>query len=178
MKKIAVFLALSFLIVSCDELNDLADFEFDYETTFTVPGTIPVAVKDTIQSPVIETEISQYLEDNNTDESKINKITLEELELSINSPADSDFSFLKEIMIYIKADDMDEKLLASKTNITESIGDTLKFETTSDDLQEYLFKETYQLKAIVETQKAIDQDYELNAYVLFKADADVLTEEE
>jgi hypothetical protein len=178
MKKLAVLLALTFLIVSCDELNDLADFEFDYETTFTVPGTIPVAVKDTLESPVIETEMDEYMTDNNTDESKINKITLEELTLSINSPANSDFSFLKEIMIYIKADGMEEKMLASKTNITESIGDTLKFETTSDDLQEYMFKENYQMKAVVETQKAIDQDYELNAYVRFKADADVLNEEE
>ncbi len=173
MKTIKVF----FLIVlagllshSCDEDNPLFTFTFTKESDFTIENQFPVDTPFIVPTPDIETNSSETFESNNTGANLVETIKLTKLKLSITSPEGFTFSFLKSIDIYISAQGVEEKLLASRDDIPTDVSE-IELNTTETNLKPYVIKDTYDLSYRVVTREVFAQDVELNTFMKFKATA-------
>ena len=174
MRKLALLILVSLFTFSCGQLDELTEFEMDYETSFTVPGNIPQGSTDTLTTPSVETNVSEQFSNNNTEKGLVDEIVLSELNLTIDSPQDGDFSFLDEIKIYMKAGDMEDALLVSKSDIPQDVGNTLELDPTSDNLKDYLFEDSYQMKVVLSTDETIQENHEITISTVFTVDAEVL----
>ena len=174
LKKTGVFLvSLLLFTLSCEEANELTEFDIEYEESFTVPGTLGIDTPISIPTPEITTNYEEKFSGNDTKKDLVEKIYMKELTLSVQSPSGGDFSFLKSLTIYIIADG-DKTKIASRESISNDVGSTLEMETSEVDLKEYIFKDSFKLETEVTTDEMISEDHEINAAMVFTVDAELL----
>lgn len=169
----SLFIAVLPLLTSCEKLNDLATFTISNNTTTTIKANSGINIPFVIPSPEVTTSSEQTFKNNNTRADLVDEATLESLNLEITAPADQTFDFLNEIEIYVKADGLDEALLASKYNIPENTGNSLSLESSGVNLKEYIKKESYSIKTRVVTDKVITRDIDLDVQMKFRVKAKV-----
>lgn len=155
---------------SCETVDELTTFDIEYESSVTIPGTLGLETPLDIPTPAITTNAEEKFSGHDTQKSLIETITLKELTLTIESPSGEDFSFLKDLVLYIDAEDMEETRIASRESISDDVGSTLEMETTSADLKEFIFKDQFNLKATVTTDEMITQDHEIIVHTVFEVD--------
>ena len=175
MKKfITITMVLALSLAACEQVDELTQFEMDYTTSFTIPGTIGMDVPIDLQTPEIQTNSTEKFSGQDTREDLIEEIVLREMNLSIESPSGGDFSFLNGLTIFLNAEGMEEVKVAWKESIPEDPGSTLQLETASADLKEYIFKDQFQLRVQSQTDEIIDQDHEVQVASVFHVDAEIL----
>ncbi len=108
-KIVLLVVAMGFLfgINSCKKVDEWTHFtmDFDEESTINASIALPIPIGDLpLVTPDITTNSSTTFESNNTHKDLIEEAKLTQLELSILSPTDGDFSFLESVEVYIKAD--------------------------------------------------------------------------
>ncbi len=139
-----------------------------------MPSTILIDLPLDIVTPEMQTNISQELENNNSNKEQIESVKLEEMLLTVASPAGQDFSFLKNIRLYISADGLGEKEIANKDNIPENVGSEMKMDIINVELKEYLKKDKISFRVAATTDKAITQNINVNVANRFFVDAKIL----
>lgn len=155
-----LFLLIS--IVSCKKDNGLVDFKLKYDTAFSFnPGT-PISLPFEVLTPPVTTNSQAELEGRNSELKLINYVKLEKLVMNIVNPQGKTFSFLKDINIYISADGMDDKLIASKVNIEDNIGGVLELSTTGENLKDYIKQPEFGIKVKATTDETITQTIDIN----------------
>lgn len=175
MKKILPFTLLLALFISCDKIDELTQFHVDYTTAVTVPATSVISLPFDMFTPDIESNSESTFSVNDTRTDLVEKVTLEELKLTLVSPETADFSFLESIEIYISADGLEETKIAWKNNIAEEATTTiLELETSDEDVKAYIKKEDFQLRVNTVTDELIDEDHEIDVYADFFVDAKIL----
>jgi len=162
------------LAVSCEEVNELTKFDIEYDKSFTVPAKLVIETPMSIPTPDITTNSEEKFSGNDTKKDLIEEIVLKELVLTLESPTNSDLSFLKSLTLYIDADGMDETEIASSESIPDDIGKSLEMETPSVDLKEYIFKDSFSIRTKVTTDETISEEHEINAAMVFTVDAEIL----
>ena len=173
--KSGIFLvSMMLLTVSCEEVNELTKFDIEYDKSFTVETTFGVETPISISTPDITTNSEEKFSGNDTKKDLVEEIVMKELVLTLQSPSDSDLSFLKNLTLYIDAEGMEETEIASRENIPDDIGSKIEMETTNADLKEYIFKDSFSLRTKVTTDETISEDHEINAAMVFTVDAEVL----
>lgn len=174
-KKILPFILSLALFMSCDKIDELTQFHVDYTTTVTVPATSVISLPFDMFTPDIESNSEATFSVNDTRTDLVEKVTLEELKLTLVSPETADFSFLESIEIYISADGLEETKIAWKNNIAEEATTTiLELETSDEDVKEYIKKEDFQLRVNTVTDELIDEDHEIDVFADFFVDAKIL----
>lgn len=172
---LGIFAALFF--ASCETLDRFTQFDIPYSTTFSIPAT-PVAGVSlpvlNIASPAITTNIKEKLQRFSTSTDLIDKVTLKSLELSIVDPANEDFSFLKRVTLYIDANGLDEKEIATKDNIATNPTGTLTFDVTGVNLKDYIIADEFTLRLSVEIDETTTVKYEIKTDMVFNIDAKLL----
>lgn len=174
MRMTALIMIIALLFASCEQVDELTEFDMNYETSFTIPGTIGLDMPIDIQTPEIETNSQQKFSGQDTKKDLIEEIVLNEMELSIQSPSDGDFSFLNELTIYINAEGLEEIKIAWKDSIPDTVGSELSLETASNDLKQYIFEDAFSLRVKSKTDEVIDQDHEVNVSSVFHVNAKIL----
>lgn len=173
MKKIFVLLlALSF--ISCDVIDKLTHFDIDNETSFTVPSTTIVNAPLNLNTPNVTTNSSSEFDNNNTNSDLVESIKLSSLNLTINSPTDGNFNFLKSVQIYINADGLDEAEIANIFDLEDDGLNSINLNSTNIELREYIKKDHYTLRVNTVTDQTIAQDHEITANSTFRVDAEIL----
>lgn len=173
-KIILVLIAASVGLVACKALKKLTQFRVNYATSFTIPSSIVVNVPLDILTPEMQTNISQELENNNSNKDLIESVKLEEMRLTIASPAGQDFSFLKDVRLFISADGLAERQIAFKENIPENVGGEIVMDIIDEELKDYLKKDKITLRAKATTDKLITQNVNVNVANRFFVDAKIL----
>ncbi len=168
-----MFIFLGF-IQGCKKLDKLTEFDIVYHTEITINSGIPVDLPFDIPTPPIETNSEEEFDNNNTHKDLIEEIYLKKMQLTITEPANGTFDFLNSIEIYIVADGLPEKKVAWKNPVPSSVGNTLELETTGDDLQEYIKKDSFRLKTKVVTDQILAQDYHIDIVSVFHVNAKIL----
>lgn len=174
MKKSLILLLIVFSLSQCDKIDDLTKFDIDYNTSVTISSTFGIDVPFDIATPVITTNSESEFEVNNTKKDLIEEITLSHLTMIITSPDGASFDFLNSIEVYINADGLEEKKVAWNEQIPETIGDVLELESSNIDLQEYIKKDSFQLRVKTKTDKLISEDHEIEIRSVFHIDAKIL----
>ena len=175
MKKITVvLLGLLLLTFSCKEVDKLTQFNMDYTSSITIPATFGIDIPIDIWTPNIPTNSETEFESNNTAKNLIEEIVMTKMSMTISSPANANFDFLKEIEIYISADGIAEKRVAWLTDIPQSGLKTIELETSSDDLKEYIKADKYKLNTKTVTRQFISHDTDIEIKNTFYVDAKIL----
>lgn len=178
MKKLGITLILLFFIgfsfQSCNKIDELLTFTVNDTSEVTIESTLfPITLPFEIWTPPITTNSSEEFANNNTKSSLVKDVYITHLDISIVSPSDKTFSFLKSMTIYISTNDNDEIELAHKDNISSS-DKVLNMVVTGSRLDTYIKASTYNLRTEVTTHETLTQDITLGIDMSFKVTADPL----
>ncbi len=175
MKKVVLLLAVILTSKwSCKEVNKLTQFNMNYSDEITIPATLGIDLPINVWTPDIPTNSSSTFESNNTHKDLIQHINLTKMNLTITSPAESTWDFLKKIEIYISADGLDDKKIAWMDNIPQTGLKSIDLTVSSDDLKEYIKKDKYKLQTKTVTRQLVSHDTKVEIKSTFFVDAKIL----
>lgn len=174
-KSILKIFILVFIFSSCEDLSKLTQFKMDFKESVTIQKSVPFDTPFDFFTPDIQTNSESVFAVNNTSKDLVEQIKLTQLKLTLKSPSEGDFGFLKSISIFVSAgSDLPEIKVAWKDNIPLTAGKELVLDVTNADLQEYIKKDSFKLKLNTVTRKILGSDYQINLYTEFLVDVKVL----
>ena len=157
------------LTVSCKKL---LTFDISDSTTTTIDANIlPFQLPVELPTPDVTTNSENEFAQNDTKVELVKEIILKKLVLTITSPNDKTFSFLKSIEIYISADGEDEMKLAWNDDV-QSDAKSIELETTNSALDKYVKKDKYKLRTKVVTKETLTQSVDIKIDFTFQVTAD------
>lgn len=164
-----------FSFSGCDKVDDLTKFDMEYNSTITIPSANLVGIGGVLNfgTPDITTNSENTFKNNNTDADLVESVKLKSMILTIDSPVGEDFSFVKSIKLFIKADGLPRRQLASKSDIS-NIETTLELAVDDVELREYLLKNEFSIDSEITTDEVVDQEYKINVNTVFRVDAKIL----
>lgn len=175
MKKLLITLnAFLILLTGCDKINELTQFNVEYNQTVVIPSSTGINLPFNIFTPDIESNSASTFSSKNTNKDLIQKIILTEMKLTLSSPENGDFGFLKTIEIFISAEGVPEQRIAWKENVPDDIDKNLQLETSNMDLKEFIKKEKFKLRLRTVTDKIISSDHHIEVSSVFFVDAKIL----
>lgn len=174
MKKLGLFLmAFTALSAGCKKVDELTKFNMEFNTEVTVPSNTLINLPLDLVTPDVTTNYEETFSANDTRKDLVEKITIDKITITAKSPQGITLDFLKSITVYISADGIPEKEVASKYNIPDGLT-SLDLDYVSDNLKDFLTKDKIRLRVKTITDKAVNQNIDLNVYNRFKVDAKIL----
>lgn len=169
--KFSTSLLLCFLLVAgCKKDKLTITFNITDSFDFTLESGSIINLPVEILTPDVTTNSGGEFEQNDTRADKVEEIKLNELKLLITSPSGKTFSFLKNIEIFISADGLAEKLVASGYDIKSS-SSVINLNCSTDNFAEYIKKESYKIRVKTVTRESPTQDVDINCFLSFKVKA-------
>lgn len=144
---------------SCNQFEEFTHFVINYEQEAKIESTTGINLPFNLATPRMETNSEQTFENNDTKKEFIRTIYLDSLSLELFDPPNEDFSFLEEISIYIKAEGLDEVLIASKNPVPDQSSNLIKLDCTDKDLQEYIKADAFTLRLKAVTDEVLTRDH-------------------
>jgi hypothetical protein len=172
MKQVIGFSLIILLFSGCNKIDDLLTFTISDESTIRIENNSPLTLPD-IVTPDITTNSSTEFQNNNTRADLVKDVRLEEVKLTITSPSNRTFSFLKTIRIFISTNSSDEMEIASAVDIASS-ANTIDLTTTDERLDVYVKADSYSLRTEVITREILTQDVDIRVNLKFKVSANAL----
>ena len=169
-----VLIPLGFSQQGCKELSKLTQFYINYNSSTTIPKTLGVDLPINIVTPSITTNSESEFQSNNTHKNLIDVINLSEMDMTITSPESSSFDFLKNIEISISADGLPDKKIAWLDDIPKTGLKHIVLDVSTDDLKEYIKKDSFKLKTKTTTRELISHDTDVLIHCKFFVDAKIL----
>ncbi|MFT6166798.1 MAG: hypothetical protein ACJAV5_001695 [Vicingaceae bacterium] len=174
MKSRIIALALILIAFSgCEEVEKLTQFTMNFDNQVTIPANTLINIPVNLATPEIPTNSQSTFAGNNTNAASIDEIKLQSMTLTIITPADSNFNFLKSIEVFINSEGLSEVPLGSNTDIANGIT-SLNLTTTGANIKDYITANKFSIRVATTTDEAIVQDHEININTIFLIDAKVL----
>ncbi|GAC1371650.1 MAG: hypothetical protein NVS3B25_19490 [Hymenobacter sp.] len=173
MKKL-LFLApvvLFLAFVGCKKIDQLLTFTVDVAQSVTIPGYF---VGAQLAPVTVVTKSEDSFRNNKTTRDKVKNVLLDQMVLTVTSPSGSTFDFLDKIDIYINTPNANNKILLAHLYTVPRGTNTIKLETTSAKLDEYLKSDTYQLTVDAKLTGFSPNDFTVRSDARFKVTADPL----
>ncbi|MDO6595810.1 hypothetical protein Q4512_02720 [Oceanihabitans sp. 2_MG-2023] len=175
MKKSLITLFISFaLLLNCSVVDELTKFDLEYQTSYSVPSSTLLNTPFDFQTPDMTTESESTFENNDTRKDLIESIKLKTIKLTIETPEDGNFNFLKEIHIYINAEDVEEIEIANAFDLENIGATTLELEVTDEELKEFIKKDSFNLRVQTVTDETINETHDITIDTKFRVDAKIL----
>ena len=175
MKKLLILFSILLLFsLSCDELDQFTMFDIDFSQSYDIPPIPVINIPVEISLPPVATHSDSLFQVYDTDISLIEKATLKEMRLIVNSPSEGNFKFLKSISFFLGAAIIPEKEVAWHYNVPEDIEDTLLLETTAEDLSLFIVQDTLTITVSILTDTITSEEYKITAEMIFLVDAKIL----
>lgn len=173
-RKLLIYFILIVSVFSCKKVDKWTQFDMAYETTVTISSSTGVNLPFNIITPDITTNSESTFELNNTRKDLVEKLVLKELKLTITSPSNGNFDFLKSIKIYINSSSLPEAEIASKLDIQDGVGNVVLLNTSSSDIKEYIKADKFSLRLETTTDELLTVDYDVKVNAVFFVDAKIL----
>ncbi len=164
-------LFLSITFISCSLIEDLVKIPIKITDEFTVP---PLTGINTVATPVTgssKTNIDQQMTISDSRKDKIKTIKLQECKLTIKKE-NTDFSFVKDLAIYLNAEGQKEVLLGMAENISPS-ATSINLSVHDTDLAAYLKQESVSFRAVVENKEIVLSSIDVEIFTKFQITADI-----
>ena len=165
-------------LTSCGLLDDIekaSKFEIPLETTVTLPSINVLTDTLELDSIHVETAAATIFDIAGTDTTKIERLKLKSLKVSITKPSKGNFDFLKFAKIYIKSDKHPEIQLAYITDVPDNASSPLSFDVYESDFKKYLFQsDKFTLRVSYLADKVTTEPYEIKIMPVFFIDLKVL----
>lgn len=156
MKKIislSILIAFIGLGLSCkkkEEADKLTEFDINYTTNLSVPSSsIPVNSPTTsveFTTPNIPTQQSTKFASERTAKNLISEIKMTKYDISAVG-AGANLDYLKSLTIYIKASNVGEQVVASKTSIPTGIT-SISMDLQDVNIKNYIFEDNIQFRVV------------------------------
>lgn len=172
-KRTIAFIIFPFIFAHCGDNQAGIRFNLSYNTQFTISKSTPVQLPVNILSPDVTTNSEAEFAKNGTAADKVISVKASSGVLTIKSPPDATFSFAKDAYLYIKANNLDETLVAFKENINNT-DKTLTLDLPDVDLAPYIKSESFTLRLRVVTDEVLSKDITVDADVMFRVKANPL----
>lgn len=172
MKTKIIIIALISL-ASCKTLDKLTMFDLKYDASFTIPKNAIVDMPIDLNSPEVATNTEEEFAIHNTRKDLIESIKLKSLMLEIETPR-YNFSFLKSVELFLKADGLPEIKIAERMLIPDDVGNQLQLDVTDAELSEYLKKDKISMRVKTVTDEQLTEDLRVRIYSVFRVDAKIL----
>jgi hypothetical protein len=171
-----IILAMCFLgfSISCKRFDEFTQFELNYKQSITIPSSSIIDLPINVMTPEVESNSESEFAINDTRKDLIEEIILTKLTLNLTSPSDGNFNFLNKIDIFIRADGVDESLIAYKQNIQPAGNKSIELETVDTDLQDYIKKDRFVLRVETKTDEATTRDHHIDILSTFFVDAKIV----
>ncbi len=168
---ISLLMALS--ISSCKKVDELTHFTINIDEQTTI-DPIPVVPNMPLNIPIPEvtTNSSENFENNNTNKDLVEDARLKKMTLTVSSPESGDFSFLNDVEVYMKAEGLEETLIASKHDIEG--GKTIDLDCEDKDLSAYIKKDTIEFRIKTTVDEITLDEYTIDIHTEFLIDAKIL----
>ena len=175
MKTIILSFVLVLSVLSCEKVDEFTKFTIKSDTESVIESVIGINLPITIMTPPITTNVEQKMEEENSNKDLIEYANLTQLILTTKSPESSNFDFLNQIEIFIKANGLAKQKIASKYNIPETGLKTLDLTIVPNiDLTNYIKADSYSIEISVETDQVHLQDVTLGIHSEVFVDAKIL----
>ena len=177
MNKIAfVFFASAFLFLAgCKQIDKLLTFNINQSQTITVPKAAIIPGLTVIGAPVtINADTKEEFRKQNTAAELVKDVTLNKIVMNMQSPANEDFGFLKEVELFLGADNLPEVSVAYLRDIPANAGRTLQLTSTNVKLDKYLKATSFTLRTRGTADEAVLDDITVKVDMSFKVTADPL----
>jgi len=162
------------LLLNCSAIDELTKFDLDYQTSYSIAPSTLINTPFDIQTPDMTTESESTFENNDTRKDLIESIKLKTIKLTIDTPQDGDFNFLKEIHVYINAEDLEEVEIANAFDLEDTNSKTITLEVTDQELKEFIKKDTFSLRVKTVTDETISETHDITIDTKFRVDAEIL----
>lgn len=169
--KVWFILALGMSLIACKKLDQSISFNMRFNHSVVIPSSTGVNLPLNVFTPDVESNSESTFEVNNTRKNLIDRISLEEMNLSLVSPSNADFSFLESIEIFIQAEGLDEERVAWLDEIPANAGNTISLNTTGVDVQAYIKKDEFSLRVNTVTDELITSDHQIDVASRFLVEA-------
>jgi hypothetical protein len=173
MKTKYFFLAACFILAITGCKKNGVSFTISNQVNFRVENTSPLNLPFEIATPDVTTNSSQEFQNNHTSSNLVKEVKLEELKLTITSPAGKTFSFLKTIKFFISTNGSDEIELATLDNIS-STSQTILLNTTQQNLEHYIKASSYKLRTQLVIKETVTQAIDVRTDLKFRITASLL----
>lgn len=173
-KPLLIFATILTLLDGCKKVDKLTKFNMAYHETVIIPSSTGINLPFNLLTPDVKSNSESTFAANDTRKDLVEEIKLTQLDLTLTSPSNGDFGFLKSIEIFISADGLSEEKIAWKENVSSSIGKYLELETTHMNLKEFIKKDKFTLKVRTVTDEALSSDHHIDVHSVFFVDAKVL----
>ncbi|KYP15636.1 hypothetical protein [Flavihumibacter sp. CACIAM 22H1] len=175
MKRIMAVLALASIgFGSCEKIDKLTQFTVTDRTELKIEAGAATLLPYDVYTPPIYSEASRELTMNNSKADMLESVTLQEFRMVISVPVGRSWDFLKDIEVFIDADQLPEKRIAFEKDITDHINGVLLLKSDNVQLADYLKKGTYIIKTRLTTDKIITEDLNVSITTKYAVDAKVL----
>ena len=173
MKKLALIGICLMVIAACKDLEKLTEFNMNYSSSVTIKKSIGLDLPPLL-TPDMKTNSESEFAVNDTRKDMVEEIILTGLDMTITSPDNQTFSFLKSIKVYIVAEDLPEVEIAHQENVSANADHKLSLETTGQDLKEYIIKDKFNLRVETVTNETVSRDTDIKIDSRFFVNARVL----
>lgn len=170
-------LCITLFLFSCAKEKENSTFSYDFESEFTFPATSTVNIATSRYSGNLNTNSEDKFADNDTRAELVQYINADDISLGLVSPSSESFDFAKNIKVFIDAEGVDEKLIASFNDIPEEASRALDLNVVASDFQEYLKAEQIVFRINIENRRTVPQDITLRLDASFNGRADVYRED-
>lgn len=159
--------------VSCKIIDKLRTFTMDYSVNFTVPSSSVLNLPISLPTSPTVTNSEQRFEDEGVESAWVESVKMKSLVLTITSPQGEDFSFLNEISLYMKTDDLAEVLIADKIPVSENAGNMIALDVKGVDLYPYISQDNFTLRTSVTTDETTTQSVDFRADMVMEVKATI-----
>jgi hypothetical protein len=169
MKKLLILLIAALSFAGCKKVH-LTTFNVDNSASFTIPASTPIGL---FNIPVTTSSQSSF-QQQGTDASHLQNVSLEKLSLTITNPTTRNFDFLDKAHIYISASGQSEQEIAYLDPVAHNGSVTISLNTTGIELVNYIKQDNYSLRISTTTNQILTQDVTIRADMTFKVKAKLL----
>lgn len=175
MKKTSLLVLIAVVFMAgCELLSSLTEFDLPYETSVNVPVILASDSTLKVETPTINSGITEAISKYNTGLDLIEKVSLTSMTLTLTDPVDGDFSFLESIAVSMTAAGLDTIQLASNAAVPADAGAVLELETSTADLQDYIKLDDFKLMFSIGTDENVMSSQEITMNMLVHVNAKVL----
>jgi hypothetical protein len=150
---VAAFILFSLSCKKKDEANKLTQFDINYSNNLTIPSASmtvsnPSVTPTTVEftTPNVPTQQSSKFSSEGTAQSLIDEIKMTKFDVSVTGTG-ANLNFLKSLTIYIKAANVGEQMIATKSNIPTGVT-SVSMDLQDVNIKNFIFQDNIQFRVI------------------------------
>jgi hypothetical protein len=166
-KKPLLLIFIALLFNSCGVMQSVVKSTFPYTTTVVIPRSSRVGVEQEVTGAA--TSFDQKISRDGNNASKLNDVRIVSAKIQSKDPDDFNIGNLTMLKVYIaKEDGSNEILVASRTDITSGVGNSIVLDIdNSATLDEHLREQKIKVRLVYKLRNHIDANANLRLVLSF-----------